>query len=65
MANAHFTAAELRALTQNDLLTMLASYIELGIDWNFEEAEVTDGRWVNGRLLRDEIKRRIKAEPTE
>lgn len=67
MANEpRYTDADIQALPIRELMQMLASYIEIGIDWNFEEAQVDDEgeRWVYGRQLRDELDRRIDALPT-
>lgn len=64
MANEpRYTDAELKAMSLRDLLLVVASYIKIGIDWNFEEAQVDDvgDRWVSGRQLRDEIDARIDA----
>ena len=54
-----FTASELKKMSDADLAHALSAYIEIGIDWNFEEAEVIDGKWADGRLLRDELDRRF------
>mgnify|MGYP003441824343 CR=1 FL=1 len=66
MANEpRYEDADIQALPLRDLLMVVASYIEIGIDWNFEEAQVDDEgeRWVYGRQLRDEIDRRVDAMP--
>jgi len=56
---AEVAPADLQKMETKDLLLLAVEYIEIGIDWNFDRAQVGKG-WLDGHVLRDVLVQRAK-----